>query len=482
MILTQPEPESKKPVIEPEFERHDHDLQCETEPMIDDDIHNESELEEHTDSQIIVVSLLEDLIDAVIDEVEDKVFSQQTPSPQRCNHRTPPVQPQNPTSLETTSTTGNGLFGSGFETDTVIPTVQAQKPNHSVFSQKETVLILHGEKAQNLPTPHLEGVDIETSGSPLHASKHLSTHIDISQIFDFLHKHKDTLAAKTALFNGKAARISIVDNFKGILQGLEGNTTRVDIEPALNVGDTATQAAVLTGDLSDPGVTQTEFVSREFLNDALKSVQADFDFKLNAQTSVLRQDLEDCTNSMKALLKGKHFDILPTRITEGSSRTEKVVEKVVEKDYSIDELKSLLYRKLLSVSSLNQEYADLVGILRAQQEDSAKIMCMDTLNQFKDDILFGMSMLSETINKRMHEMDSRLKVVEETCKARTKSLKRKHNNKDPDQDCHEGKKRQMLYISKAIEQQVQVQAQQIETEQIQTGETQTKQIKNVDNQ
>ncbi|KAI3759269.1 hypothetical protein L6452_06959 [Arctium lappa] len=149
---------------------------------------------------------------------------------------------------------------------------------------------------------------------------------------------------------------SRVDSQSG-LRGPDGNPVIANFMPAMSTGHTVESSTVVqTGNLSDPGVSSPDYVSREYLDSALKAVENRWSEKYDR----VEKELGD----IKRMLKRKQVaepeptrrePVVPTPLPNTTNPV----------DLSIDELKSLLLTKLLSQAPDNQQDADIFSLLHS---------------------------------------------------------------------------------------------------------------------
>ncbi|GJU20239.1 hypothetical protein Tco_1153581 [Tanacetum coccineum] len=265
-----------------------------------------------------------------------------------------------------TSTNGLHLLISSIEQGFMDPVTQAlTPPSHSVSSQQGHVSVAHRELANNLLLSHSENVNIEKGGHLLESNKSLR---------DF-------------------AGTSVVVPHVGISQGSGENPSSVGV----NVGHGVESTVVVTEPLSGPGVSNfPEFVSREYLDDALKAVQESFDKKLA---------------DMQRLLNEKHV------ATEEAILPPPPSPRSQQQDLSVDELKQLLLTKLLSHSKDESADADLIMILRKQSEVSQHSATKENaMNSTK------------SINATLEKLSTRVAALEQSHKSQAHGLKRRHDD------------------------------------------------------
>ncbi|KAI3715429.1 hypothetical protein L6452_22411 [Arctium lappa] len=164
------------------------------------------------------------------------------------------------------------------------------------------------------------------------------------------------------------------------LQGLGGSLTIAIITPAVNVGGSTSTVVTRTGSLNDPGVTYPEFVSREFMDGALKAVH-----------TMMQSEMREEVDALKCLIKGTG------PATEPEPLPPTPQPSIPTSEISIDDLKSILLAKLLAQS---------------QTEPTQDVDLLTFL-------------------------------LEDTCRSQAERLKRRHDDQD-DLDHHEGEKSQHL--------------------------------------
>ncbi|GJU06427.1 hypothetical protein Tco_1122857 [Tanacetum coccineum] len=291
-----------------------------------------------------------------------------------------------------TSTNGLHLLISSIEQDFMDPVTQAlTPPSHSVASQHGPVSIARTKLAYNLLHSHSENVNIGKGGHLLSSPISLSAQSSLEPSKTM----SRTLEANASLRN--FAGTSVVVPNVGISRGSGGNPTSVGVNVCYGVESTV----VLTEPLSGPGVSDfPEFVSREYLDGALKAVQESFDKKLA---------------DMQRLLDGKHVAteeaILPPPPPPRS-----------QQDLSVDELKQLLLAKLLSQSEDESADANLIMILRKQSEVSLNIATKeDAMNSTK------------SVNATLEKLSARLAALEQSFESQAHGLKRRHDDHDPNE-------------------------------------------------
>ncbi|GKB96257.1 hypothetical protein Tco_0982394 [Tanacetum coccineum] len=290
-----------------------------------------------------------------------------------------------------TSTKGLHLLISSIEQDFMDPVTQAlTPPSHSVSSQQGPVSIARRELANNLLHSHSEDVNIEKGGHLLSSPASLSAQSSLEPSKTM----SKTLELNASLCN--FAGTSVVVPNVGISRGSEGNPTSFNITPTQNVGHPVESTVVATEPLSGPGVSNfPEFVSREYLDGALKAVQESFDKKLA---------------DMQRLLNEKHVAteeaILPPPPPPRS-----------QQDLSVDELKQLLLTKLLSQSEDESADADLIMILRKQSEVSQN-------SATKEDAMNP----TRSVNATLEKLSARVAALEQSLKSQAHGLKRRHDD------------------------------------------------------
>ncbi|KAI3681770.1 hypothetical protein L6452_36574 [Arctium lappa] len=246
----------------------------------------------------------------------------------------------------------------------------------------------HGDLAHPLSGSHLEGADIETREQlpPFSTSLHARSLEPFA--ISAIPRTQIPFSAITGRLSGPAGTPIVIPSSEG-LRGLGGSPTTDIITPVVSVGGSTSTVVAQTGSLSDPGVTPSEFVSREYLDGALNAIQ-----------SMMREEVDNLKRMMKG--KGPATEPEPTPTPPSLPAT----------DLSIPELKSILLAKLLAQSLTEPtQDADLLTLLRSQASTPV--------------------------------LTERLSVVEDTCHSQAERLKRRHDDQD-DPDHHEGEKRQRL--------------------------------------
>ncbi|GJU08823.1 hypothetical protein Tco_1125253 [Tanacetum coccineum] len=301
-----------------------------------------------------------------------------------------------------TSTNGLHLLISSIEQDFMDPVTQAlTPPSHSVSSQQGPVSIAHRELANNLLHSHSENVNIEKGGHLLSSPASLSGQSSLEPSKTM----SRTLESNASLRN--FAGTSVVVPHVAISQGSGENPSSVGV----NVGHGVESTVVVTEPLSGSGVSDfPEFVSREYLDGALKAIQESFDKKLA---------------DMQRLLNEKHV------ATEEAIIPPPPSPRSQQQDLSVDELKQLLLTKILSQSEDESADADLIMILRKQSEVSQN-------SASKEDAMNS----TKSINATLEKLSARVAALEQSLKSQAHGLKRRHD--DHDHDHHEGEKRQRL--------------------------------------
>ncbi|KAI3770835.1 hypothetical protein L6452_01980 [Arctium lappa] len=138
------------------------------------------------------------------------------------------------------------------------------------------------------------------------------------------------------------------------LQGPGGSPAIANITPTMNTGHAVASSNVMTTEsLRDSDVTLPVFVMQESLNGALKDVE-----------TKLLDKIEEEVCGVNRLLKGKE----PVVKSEYVSQVQPTPQSTQPADMSINELKSLLFAKLLSQAPENQTVADLLSLLQSQHQ------------------------------------------------------------------------------------------------------------------
>ncbi|KAI3685744.1 hypothetical protein L6452_35002 [Arctium lappa] len=275
---------------------------------------------------------------------------------------------------------------------------------HSIASQQAIVSVLHGDLAQTLSSFHSEILDIENRAQLPQSSIPFSAQSCLAPIELPLPIPRTLIQSATIGHLSDPIGTSVVEPQSG-LQGSDGSPVIAYTMPTLNTSHTVESSTVVpTGSLSGLRVTLPDFVSKEFFNGALKAVE-----------DRLSQKFETELGKVKSLLKGKG----------------PVVEEPVQPpppppiqsvDLSVEELKSLLYVKLLSQVPADESEAYLVGLLRSQQaQEPSDTVLATEINAFKSEVVQHIQELT--------------RAVQQVCKVQAVT-KRRHDH-DSDQD-HEG--------------------------------------------
>ncbi|KAI3748231.1 hypothetical protein L6452_11184 [Arctium lappa] len=235
------------------------------------------------------------------------------------------VSPLATSSQVATSATQSHVLGQGIEEAAVDLAVHLHTPpSHSTISQQMVVSHSHGDLAHPLSGSHLEGADIETREQ----LPPFSTSLHARSLEPFvIHAIPRTQIPFSAIAGSLSGPVGtpIVTPPSGSLRGLGGSPTTAIITPTVNVGGSTSTVVATTGSLSDPGVTPTEFVSREYMDGALKAVQ-----------SMMREEMDN----IKRMIKGKGPATEP--------ETTPIPPSLPATNHSIPELKSILLAKLLA--------------------------------------------------------------------------------------------------------------------------------------
>ncbi|KAI3735651.1 hypothetical protein L6452_15159 [Arctium lappa] len=326
------------------------------------------------------------------------------------------VSPPATSSQVATSAIQSHVLGLGIEEAAVDLAAQLHaQPSHSTISQQMVVSHAHGDLAHTLSGSHLEGADIETREQlpPFSPSLHARS-LDPFVIHAIPRSHIPFLAIAGSL-SGPAGT-SIVNPPSGRLRGLDGSPTTAIITPTVNIGGSTSTVVATTGSLSDPGVTQTEFVSREYMDGALKAVQ-----------SMMTEELDN----IKCMVKGKGPATEP--------ETTSIPSSLSAADLSIPELKSILLAKLIAQSQTEPtQDADLLSLLRSQASTPTPPTPQPIVSAEAFQI---QQVMLQSLQQTVAVLTERLSAVEDTCRGQAERLKRRHDDQD-DPDHHDGEKRQ----------------------------------------
>ncbi|KAI3681529.1 hypothetical protein L6452_36328 [Arctium lappa] len=156
--------------------------------------------------------------------------------------------------------------------------------NHSISSQQAIVSTFHGELAHTLSSFHSEMAGIVTRTQLPPSLTSFSAPLSLEPIVTsiFLPRIQPIISAITGRLSDPVGT-SVVDPQSG-LRGSGGSPVIANIMPTLSTGHTSVSSTVvLMGSLSSPGVTLPEFVSREFLNDALKVIETSLSQKFESE-------------------------------------------------------------------------------------------------------------------------------------------------------------------------------------------------------
>ena len=310
-------------------------------------------------------------------------------------------------SRETTSTTGRDSVPADIETDTGIPPVHAPHPtSHSASTQLE-VVSLHGESSHTQSATHSEFAGFEISGQPLPSTSSFRAQSSLAPILTGFHSFARTRSPLARLRD--AAGTPVAASTTEVTQGSSGSPSSATILPTLREGH-GSERPVPTEPLSEVGVTPE---LRSFMDSKFSSLDSGLREYVNTQ-------LHSEINSLRAQI----------RALENRPPT------VIERDYSIDELKDLLHAKLNSVANPTTEQSTILAALQQQPQPSSS-----SSTTFQDTVLQALNALTSTVSS----ISKRLEVVEESCKAQSESRKRRHDDPE-DPGHHEGEKRQRRYI------------------------------------
>ncbi|KAI3729155.1 hypothetical protein L6452_17806 [Arctium lappa] len=264
---------------------------------------------------------------------------------------------------------------------------------------------------------HLEGADIETREQLPPFSPSLIARSLEPFVIHAIPRTQIPFSAIAGSLSGPAGT-SIVNPPSGSLRGLGGSPTTAIITPTVNVGGSTSTVVATTGSLSDPGVTPTEFVSREYMDGALKAVQ-----------SMMREELDN----IKLMVKGKGPATEP--------ETTSIPSSLSAADLSIPELKSILLAKLIAQSQTEPtQDDDLLSLLRSQASTPTPPTPQPIVSAEAFQIQQAML---QSLQPTVAVLTERLSTVEDTCRIQAERLKRRHDDQD-DPDHHEGQKRQRL--------------------------------------
>ncbi|KAI3672787.1 hypothetical protein L6452_38887 [Arctium lappa] len=328
------------------------------------------------------------------------------------------VSPLATSSQVATSATQSHVLGLGIEEAAVdlVAHLHAQ-PSHSTISQQMVVSHDHGDLAHTLSGSHLEGADIETREQMPPFSPSLHARSLAPFVIHAIPRTQIPFSAIAGSLSGPAGT-SIVNPPSGRLRGLDGSPTTAIITPTVNVGGSTSTVVATTGSLSDPGITQTEFVSREYMDGALKVVQ-----------SMMREEMDN----IKRMVKGKG----PANEPE----TTPIPPPLQATDLSIPELKSILLAKLIAQSQTEPtQDADLLSLLRSQTSTPTSATPQPIVSAEAFQI---QQVMLQSLQQTVAVLTERLSAVEDTCRVQAERLKRRHDDQD-DPDHHEGEKRQRL--------------------------------------
>ncbi|KAJ9545593.1 LOW QUALITY PROTEIN: hypothetical protein OSB04_025300 [Centaurea solstitialis] len=332
---------------------------------------------------------------------------------------TDPPLPLGRSRAPTSATRTHSLYA-GIEADTSHPEVQLHTPlSHSLTSQQVGVSS-HGDLAQRLSPPHLEGSDIETGGSPPRSptsfrAQSLEPYIP----FGTLTTPITSLSAVTG-----TPRVA---STMGVSQGPAGRPTTAIITPTVTVGHTVDSTVVLTERLCDPGVTYPASVVREMIENALK-----------AQIDIVRAEFSGKIAALEAQVKGKGTSTArattpppppssPPRSTTPAS--------------SSDELRELLMASLLSRRDLNDKEVHLLGSLKQFSDPSLPAYRPEPATAPSHAVgpstqwLEGkFSDLREEVKSDIAEVKSSLsairRVLATSCRAAAEPTKRRHDDRE----------------------------------------------------
>ncbi|KAI3772603.1 hypothetical protein L6452_03793 [Arctium lappa] len=236
------------------------------------------------------------------------------------------VSPLATSSQVATSANQSHVLRQGIEEAAVDLAAHLHTPlSHSTISQQMVVSHSHGDLAHPLSGSHLEGADIDTRERLPPFSTSLYARSLESFAIHAIPRTQIPFSAITGRLSGPTGTPIVIPP-SGSLRGLgfRSPTTAIII-PIVNVGGSTSTVVATTASLSDPGVTPTEFVSREYMDGTLKVVQ-----------SMMREEVDNLKRMIKG--KGPATEPEPTPIPPSLPAT----------NLSIPELKSILLAKLLA--------------------------------------------------------------------------------------------------------------------------------------
>ncbi|KAJ9553548.1 hypothetical protein OSB04_017593 [Centaurea solstitialis] len=295
-----------------------------------------------------------------------------------------------------TSATRTHVLSTGIEVDTSHLEVQLHAPlSHSLTSQQVRVSF-HGDLAQRLSRPHLEGSGIETGGSLPRSPTFLDEHMSLEPNDTLLGTHTASLS---------------------------------------DAAHTVDSAVVQTGTLCEPGVTYPASVVRDIVDSALKAVREEFAGRIAV---------------LEAQLKGKGQVVEPVRDPSPPPPPTSPPRSTAPASSS-DELRDLLMTSLLSRSDLNDNEVTLLGYLKrftdtslpvshpepatsSSQEVVSSIQRLEgKLDAMKTEVQFDISLVKGSLSG----VQTQIRDLQTTCRAAAKPARRRHDDRD-DPDRREG--------------------------------------------
>ncbi|KAI3718333.1 hypothetical protein L6452_19198 [Arctium lappa] len=286
--------------------------------------------------------------------------------------------------------------------------------------ERECIQTYHSRRAATSTTsPHVlraRGIETRTQFPPSLTSFSAPLSLEPIVTSIFIPRTQPNISATIGSLSAPIGT-SVVDPHSG-LRGSGGSPIIANTMPALSTGHTVVSStAVLTGSLSSPGVSLPEFVSREFLNGALKVIENSLSQKFQSEMSKETEKFEEEIGKVMRMLKGKN------PIVEEPEQT--VPQPTVQ---SVFELKSLLLAQLLSEAPADQTEADLIGLLRQQSQPIVPQVPVDYVTQSQ------FNQIKDSVEKHLHDLTT---AVQLSCKAQSDAVLKKRHDCDSDQD-HEG--------------------------------------------
>ncbi|KAI3697973.1 hypothetical protein L6452_31080 [Arctium lappa] len=226
---------------------------------------------------------------------------------------------------------------------------------HSISSQQEIVSCSHGDIAQRVPSSHSENQDIENREqlprfSTSFCSQSSLVPFELPIVIPRLYFLTATIGS---------LRDPIGTTVVAPQSGLQGSVGSPVIDtslPTMNTGHATDSSVVMqTINLSDTGITNPDFVSKEIFDGALKAVE-----------TRIMEKVEKEVGDLKRLLKGKNPVVEPEPAIPSQE-----IPNTQPADLFVDELKSLLLAKLLSQAPDSQHDADLLTFLQSHQQNQS---------------------------------------------------------------------------------------------------------------